>query len=186
MNASDPPPEPTPPPSFPPEPFPLQDGPVAIDGWTPARVDRIRPWLRPDAEWKEWDAPALPGPADAEASRFAAGLVEHPWQPDPLTGQPQRLCVTYDAAAIGLVSWHWEDESSGWRRVGIVLYDPANWGVGIGTRALRLWSDWLATLPDTRRLDLATWPGNVRMIRAARTCGFTDETRLPDDVVLAR
>lgn len=179
-----------------PDPFPLRGASVTIDAWTPERVDRIRPWLRPDAEWKTWDAPDLPGPADSEADRFAAGLVDHPWQPDPLTGRPQRLCVVAASAAIGLVSWHWEDEPSGWRRIGIVLYDPTRWGRGLGTEAFRLWSDWLAALPDTGRLDLATWSGNVRMIRAAHRCGFADETRLGgtrivrgeryDGVILAR
>lgn len=177
-------------------PFPLRDGPVVIDRWTAERVDRIRPWLRPDAEWKEWDAPYLPGPGDSSGEAFAEGLETNPWQPDPLTGLPQRLCISDDVDAVGFVSWQWEDETSGWRRIGIVLFDPSVWGRGLGTRALRLWSDWLGDLPDTHRLDLATWSGNVRMIRAARRCGFTDQTRLRgarivrgeryDGVILAR
>jgi len=177
-------------------PFPLRDGPVTVDRWTAERVDRIRPWLRPDAEWKEWDAPYQPGPSEPDGKLFADGLLANPWQPDPYTGEPQRLCIAADDVAVGLVSWHWMDETSGWRRIGIVLYDPAVWDGGIGTRALRLWSDWLAALPDSHRLDLASWSGNARMLRVANRCGFTDEARLRgarivrgeryDAVVLAR
>ena len=52
-------------------PFPLRDGPVTVDRWTDERVDRIRPWLRPDAEWKDWDAPYLPGPSEPDGKLFA-------------------------------------------------------------------------------------------------------------------
>ena len=68
----------------------------------------------------------------------------------------------------------------GWVRVGIVIYDAAYWGRGFGTNALRMWVGWLADADGIHRIDLVTWSGNERMIRAARTLGMVEEGRLRD------
>ncbi|MGH3357319.1 MAG: GNAT family N-acetyltransferase, partial [Nocardioidaceae bacterium] len=105
---------------------------------------------------------------------------EDPWQRDPSTGLPKRLAICIDGAAVGSVSWHWEDPTSGWVRIGIVIYDPSYWGRRYGSNALRLWVDWLAKQDPVHRIDLVTWSGNERMIRAATTLGMVEEGRLRD------
>ena len=79
---------------------------------------------------------------------------------------------------IGLVTWSWESEETYWPVVGIVLYEPATWGYGLGYEALGLWSDYLFdALPAIARLDLRTWSGNRGMMRLAEKLGYTLEAR---------
>lgn len=158
----------------------IVDGPLSIESWQPHHVEAITPWIRADAEWRQWDGPYFPAPSASARDAMAERLTEDPWQRDPSTGLPKRLAVCVDAAAVGSVSWHWEDPTSGWVRIGIVLYDPAFWSQGYGTRALRLWIDWLARQEPVHRIDLVTWSGNERMLRAARSLGMAEEGRLRD------
>lgn len=152
--------------------------PLRIESWQQQHIDAVTPWIRPDAEWKRWDGPYFPAPSTSARDAMAGKLAEDPWQRDAATGLPKRLAVCVDGTAVGSVSWHWEDPTSGWVRVGIVIYDPDYWGQGYGSAALRLWIDWLAGQDHIHRIDLVTWSGNERMLRAARTIGMTEEGRL--------
>ncbi|MEM7113544.1 MAG: GNAT family protein [Chloroflexota bacterium] len=52
------------------------------------------------------------------------------------------------------------------------------WSGGIGYEALGLWSDYLLkAMPELIRLGLATWSGNVRMMRLAEKLGYQEEAR---------
>ena len=82
---------------------------------------------------------------------------------------PQRL--------VGMVSWHWEAEESDWRRIGAIVFDPAVRGRGIGTEALRIWTDYLFANTDVVRLDFSTWSGNTRMLGVGHRLGFVEEAR---------
>jgi putative hydrolase of HD superfamily len=89
--------------------------------------------------------------------------------------------VIADAASDvlrGMVSWAWESAATHWPSVGIVIYDPAYWGQGLGYEALGLWSDYLfAAVPEFARLDLRTWSGNTGMQRLAAKLGYQEEAR---------
>lgn len=156
----------------------IVEGPLSIESWQPRHIEAITPWIRPDAEWRRWDGPYFPAPSASAREAMAERLAEDPWQRDPSTGLPKRLALCVHEDAVGSVSWHWEDPTSGWARVGIVIYDPAYWGQGHGTGALRLWLDWLARQEPVHRIDLVTWSGNERMIRSARSLGMVEEGRL--------
>ncbi len=79
---------------------------------------------------------------------------------------------------IGSVSRYWISQETNWSAVGIVIFDSASWGKGIGYEALGLWSDYLFTqFPDWVRLDLRTWSGNQGMIRLALKLGYSEEAR---------
>lgn len=156
----------------------LADRDVTIESWEVQHIAAVAPWLRPDAEWKQWDAPYLPGPTEQVRAAWVNQMYADPWQRDPVSDWPMRLPLCLRGEAVGSMSWTWQDRGSGWIRIGIVVYDPSLWGQGIGTTALRLWVDWLSTHPDAYRIDLTTWSGNQRMIRAARSIGMTDEAWL--------
>lgn len=156
----------------------LQDADLTVESWEVPHIASIAPWLRADAEWKRWDGPYFAGPSEDARGALVNQMYADPWQRDAISDWPMRLPLCRDGVAIGSLSWHWEDTTSGWIRVGIVIYDPDHWGAGIGTRALALWVRWLTTLPDAHRIDLATWSGNERMIRSARSIGMTDDARM--------
>jgi RimJ/RimL family protein N-acetyltransferase len=78
---------------------------------------------------------------------------------------------------LGQVSWYFESEVSDWRRLGIVLYDPASWSGGRGTEALRMWTDYLFAATEVVRLDFATWSGNTGMCRIGQKLGWVEEAR---------
>ncbi|GII99486.1 RimJ/RimL family protein N-acetyltransferase [Sediminihabitans luteus] len=141
----------------------------------------LREWLRPHHEWNRWDAPYLPRATDAEAARYAHAVAHPP--ADDGTGLPPSRAVVADPASgelLGVVSWYWESEPTGWARLGVVLYDPAVRGQGIGREALALWTSLLFDRTDWVRLDLATWSGNTAMCATARSLGFVEEARFRD------
>lgn len=88
------------------------------------------------------------------------------------------IVLNETGVVIGHVSWYWEDEQTDWRRLGVIVMDEAQWGRGIGTEALRLWTDHMFRVTDALHLDLATYSGNLGMIAAARKAGFTEEARI--------
>jgi len=120
----------------------------------------------------------FPRPADAEAEEICArlhdDLAEGAW-PTPR----QRLVVADPVTDVllGQVSWYFESEASDWRRVGVVLYDPASWSAGRGSEALRLWTDYLFATTEVVRLDFATWSGNIGMCRIGQKLGWHEEAR---------
>lgn len=149
---------------------------VTLRGWTHPDVDELRHWLEPQHEWHRWDGPYYPRPtpeqADALCSTLRAGIGRAD-APVP----PRRAVIDAGGGFIGMVSWYWESEVTGWRRLGIALYDPATWGSGYGSEAFGLWLDHLFTVTDDVRLDFATWSGNHGMLGIGRRLGMTEEAR---------
>ncbi len=77
---------------------------------------------------------------------------------------------------IGRVSRYWISRETKWLALGISIYNPDNWGQGIGFEALGLWGEYLLnSMPDIARLDLRTWSGNIGMINLAQKLGFSKE-----------
>src|SRR5690625_3514376 len=86
-------------------------------------------------EWKKWDAPYYPHSA-LRYEDFLRGSA--PW-----VNKDSRWLVEVDGAAVGTVSYYWEDEASNWLEIGIVLYQSENWSCGLGTRTLKMWIEHL-------------------------------------------
>jgi RimJ/RimL family protein N-acetyltransferase/catechol 2,3-dioxygenase-like lactoylglutathione lyase family enzyme len=129
----------------------------------------------PNPEWKKWDAPYFP----IEYRDFDSFSKELKQRLDAEEPVPSRLIIEVSGAVIGTVSYYWEHRPSNWLEVGIIIYDPAYWNSGIGTRALRLWIHYLfETMPSLPRIGLTTWSGNERMIRCAQKLGMQLEGRL--------
>jgi len=74
---------------------------------------------------------------------------------------------------IGEVSWYWKSEETNWMEIGIVIFNDAYWGKGIGYVALQKWIDHLfAEFPELVRLGLTTWSGNKRMMQLSEKLGM--------------
>lgn len=67
----------------------------------------------------------------------------------------------------------------GWWELGVLIFDPRHWGGGLGTQALRLWTDATFAQTGAHVLTLTTWGGNERIIRAAARTGFHECARIP-------
>ena len=136
------------------------------------------PWLRPHHEWHRWDAPYFRRPSDAEADQHCGTLAAEIGRGDWPTPR-QRLAVVdpLNDRLIGSIGWYYESEETDWRRIGIVLYDPATWSGGRGTEAVALWTSYLFRTTSIVRLDYATWSGNGRMCRVGQKLGWTEEGR---------
>ena len=135
-------------------------------------------WLSNSHEWKKYDGPYYPldeSKVSENIGRLRQRVEMADW-PEPR----QRLIIAEQATNmfVGMVSCYWESKETNWLSVGIVIYDPAFWSGGIGYEALGLWSDYLLTaMPELVRLGLATWSGNVRMMRLAEKLGYQEEAR---------
>lgn len=148
---------------------------VVLRDFEPADVPVLREWIRPHHDWHRWDGPYFDRPTDAEADAFCEAVLS---QATPR----ERLVVAdpEDDRLVGLVSWYWESKVSDWRRIGVVLYDPATWSGGRGTEAVALWTTYLFVATDIARLDFMTWSGNERMCRVGARLGWTEEARFRD------
>jgi len=150
----------------------------------PDDLAQLERWFQPDQEWHLWDGPYFPKMTSTQIgewmTRLAGELADGSLNAQP----PVRRAVVVRAdtpdAVVGSVSWHWESEASDWRRVGLTVYDPATRGHGVGTEALRIWTDYLFAVTDIVRLDYSTWSGNTRMIGVGRKLGYTEEARFRD------
>ena len=136
-------------------------------------------WQAPEHSWHDTNGPYFGRPTAAEGARVSgamATLVERPVSALPVP-RARLAVVDLTDRLVGVVTWHWESEETGWRRMGIVLFDPAVRGHGIGTEALALWTSYLFETTSVRRLDFATYSGNMAMCGIGRRLGFTEEAR---------
>ncbi len=153
---------------------------ILLRHFTVEDLPAYRAWLQPDQEWHLWDGPygvvLEPAEIDVRLERLRGRIEDGSLRVAPIeraviatSDDPQRL--------VGMVSWHWEAEESDWRRIGGVIFDPAVRGRGIGTEALRIWTDYLFANTEVVRLDFSTWSGNIRMLGVGHRLGFVEEAR---------
>lgn len=84
--------------------------------------------------------------------------------PDPLS--QKRMIVNSQDELLGEVNWYWKSEETNWLEIGVVIFDEANWGKGIGYEALKLWIDEMfTTRKEIVRIGLTTWSGNEGMMK---------------------
>lgn len=161
---------------------------VRLRHWRAEDVAPYREWLRPHQEWHQWDGPYFERPSaevcDGIAERLRRIVAEEQgvwWAAsDPEHVLPVARVVVADAASdelVGTVSWSWESVETEWARMGITIYEPGLRGSGRGTEALQLWTSYLFRTTDWRRLDYATWSGNIPMMRVGQKLGFREEGR---------
>ncbi|GAA3898435.1 GNAT family N-acetyltransferase [Microbacterium invictum] len=147
-------------------------------------IEQLRRWFQPDQEWHRWDGPyfakMIPAEVDTAMDRLATTIADGSYAAEHPVRRAAIVPPDDPGTVIGSVSWHWESEESDWRRMGVTVYDPAGRGHGVGTAALRIWTDYLFATTDVVRLDYSTWSGNTRMLAVGARLGFTEEARFRD------
>ena len=161
--------------------------------FAPLVADRVR--LRPlsssdasdHARWRNDPEVAYwATAADPNFGPVAEAAVER-WFFEKLPGLDPRaagvLAVDLlDGRHIGMVDYRDLDTVVRSATVGITIGEKDLWGAGYGTEALSLLIEHLFSRLNLRRLQLDTWSGNERAIRAFRRLGFEEEGRLRDAV----
>lgn len=155
---------------------------LILRDWQPSDLNTFAHWQQPGHRWQALDGPYYPKPKPDDIPGMVAqirGWLEKDAWPTPRT----RLNIADKASnkMLGQVSWYWTSKETNWLSVGIVIYNPANWGKGLGFEALGLWCDYLwQAMPELARLDLRTWSGNSGMMHLAEKIGFKEEARFRD------
>lgn len=150
---------------------------ITLRDWVLADLPVYAEWMNPSHRWHELDGPYYPRPT-AEATAQINAKRQAYIEQNSFSSPRVNLVIAQDDAFIGMVSRYWQSEETNWLSVGIVIYDPAQWGKGLGYEALGLWSEYLfAAMPQLARLDLRTWSGNMGMMRLALKLGYAEEAR---------
>lgn len=138
-------------------------------------LPKYQHWLSGDFLWKKLDGPYYKKPKnDDEVNQYISKKEAAIVKGDLKT--PRASMVIADGASnqfVGTVGWYWQSKETYWLSTGLVIYDEAHWGKGLGYEALGLWSCYLfKNMPDIARLDLRSWSGNTGMMRLAEKLGY--------------
>ncbi|MET9012696.1 GNAT family protein [Streptomyces olivaceoviridis] len=131
---------------------------------------------RNDPEVVRWAAGGDPlfGPVTAEAIRlgFDTMLRLNPRESAVFTVEDLA-----DGTVIGMADYRDLDLYAGVATLGVTIGEREFWGRGHGRDALRLLVDHLFGAYGLNRLELDTWSGNERAVRAFTKLGFREEGR---------
>ena len=145
---------------------------------TAADLPTLHHWLHAELspEWRRWD-----GPYFYRSQQEPVSLEAYTQRELAQPASPHSQIIAVDGQCIGFINRHEEAPAlGGWWELGVVIFDPAYWSGGYGTRALELWV--AATFRDTAAhvFTLTTWSGNLRMCRAAGRVGLRECARIPE------
>lgn len=149
---------------------------TVLRDWTLEDLADFKFWLQPQHRWHDLNGPyykITETEAAEKVKKLESKIAEKRFS------EPRSQLVIADKSSnqlIGTVSSYWESKETNWLCAGITIYNPENWGKGIGLEALSLWVNYLFMAHSSIvRLDLRTWSGNQGMIKLAEKLGFTKE-----------
>lgn len=149
---------------------------IRLRDWSLEDVESYKAWQKPGMRWKALDGPYYQTSID-ESEKLAKELQDKIQNQD--FPNPRMRLVIADLETnrlMGTVSSYWESKETNWLCVGISIYNPSDWGQGIGWEALGLWCDHLFSIrSEIIRLDMRTWSGNSGLVRLAGKLGFMQE-----------
>lgn len=136
-------------------------------------------WNQGKHAWMDLDGPYYPKATPDEMGQILANMEKVIRAGHFPTPPPSLVIADLETnVLLGRVSWYWISRETNWVANGIVIYDPAYWGKGIGYESLGLWNQYLfEAFPKINRLDLRTWSGNQGMMRLATKIGYREEAR---------
>ena len=127
-----------------------------------------------DAEVHHW-AQGDYAPPDLTFAQYKA----HYAPPIGKSGEAESFTIiARPETVIGFTGYFNANRRIGKVRVGIGIGEKAYWGKGYGREAMRLLLAYLFDKLGYQRVELDTWSGNERAIRAYQACGFQTEGRL--------
>ncbi|MEO1438169.1 MAG: GNAT family protein [Bacteroidota bacterium] len=131
-------------------------------------LEGYQKWKAPHHTYHQLNGPYYSKPSLDEIQQLIDRLrviLQTPTD-DPTPGR--MLISNPQNELLGEVNWYWKSQETNWLEVGLLLFDEANWGKGIGSQALPLWIDHVfQSKPELVRIGLSTWSGNTGMIRLA-------------------
>ncbi|MDR0921554.1 MAG: GNAT family N-acetyltransferase [Lactobacillales bacterium] len=125
---------------------------------------------RTNLEWLNWNGPYFNDPIYTK-EEFMKKIVPR------YIHSEKRYAIEVAGEVIGEISWYYEDKKlERWLEIGLAIFDNAEWGQGYGSRALKLWIDYLFNeVTDLPHIGLTTWSGNERMLKVAQKVGLKEE-----------
>jgi len=111
---------------------------------------------------------------EAEARRWA----------DRLAGNPYGWVIEHEGRFLGEIFLNDVDLADGDARLACGLYDPEKLGQGLGRRAVRLVLAYCFEQLRLHRVGLRVIAYNERAFRCYRACGFQEEGRLREAVLM--
>ncbi|MFI6566111.1 GNAT family N-acetyltransferase [Streptomyces sp. NPDC050534] len=131
---------------------------------------------RNDPEVVRWAAAGDPmfGPVTAEAVRLGFDTMLR------LSPRESAVFTVEDltgGTVIGMADYRDLDPHAGVATLGITIGERELWGGGYGSDAVRLLAGHLFGAYGLSRLELDTWSGNERAVRAFARLGFREEGR---------
>jgi [ribosomal protein S5]-alanine N-acetyltransferase len=112
--------------------------------------------------------------ADQPDDRPMTGIEARQWY-EKLSNQPYTWIIEWQGRAIGHNRLHELDPRNRRARYYIGIFDPACWGLGLGTQATILVLAYAFDLLKLHRVDLRVLAYNQRAIRAYTKAGFVQE-----------
>ena len=149
---------------------------IKLRGWHLEDLEVFKHWQKPGHQWQELDGPYYR--SDKDQSEELTEALRHKIVQNDFASPPMRLVIAdiSNNQLIGTVSSYWESVETYWLCIGITIFEPKNWGQGVGQEALGLWIEFLfKNRPELVRLDMRTWSGNQGLMRLAEKLGFKQE-----------
>ncbi|MEE4492373.1 GNAT family N-acetyltransferase [Streptomyces sp. BE230] len=139
---------------------------------------------RNDPEVVHWATGGDPvfGPVTAEAIGLAFDTMLRLMPRDSAVLTVEDLS---NGAVIGMVDYRDLDPFAGLVTVGVTIGSRDHWGGGYGSEALKLLVGHLFGAFGLHRIELDTWSGNERAVRAFAKAGFREEGRRRETVLVA-
>ncbi|MFI6653559.1 GNAT family N-acetyltransferase [Streptomyces sp. NPDC050529] len=139
---------------------------------------------RNDPEVVRWATGGDPvfGPVTAEAIGLAFDTMLRLMPRDSAVFTVEDLS---NGAVIGMVDYRDLDPFAGLVTVGVTIGSRDHWGGGYGSEALKLLVGHLFGAFGLHRIELDTWSGNERAVRAFTKAGFREEGRRRETVLVA-
>jgi len=151
---------------------------VTLRNLTKQDLEEYTFWKLPIHKYHDYNGPYFQKLSEAEARKKISALA-HEIDQGNTNPLPQKKIISNSRKEIlGEVSWYWKSKETNWLEVGIIIFNEANWGKGIGKNALSQWIDELfQTKKEIVRLGFSTWSGNEGMIKLAKHLGMQEEAR---------
>lgn len=119
---------------------------VSLRDWRLEDLETYSWWLAPGNLWQQLDGPYYAKPSAGQVREIIASKRE------TIESGNLAIALRESNEFLGMVTRSWESRETNWLTVGIVIFDPAWWGRGIGYEALGLGhgvprEDWEALYP---------------------------------------
>lgn len=142
----------------------------------PTDVDAFLRW-QIQGQWRLLDAPwggVRTTYTEAEEAQYRQRFLEELVKDLP-SPRKRAVITLLDERPVGWVIRYGEERFPDTWMIGIDICEDEHLDRGLGTKALRLWVDYLFTNSSIHRIGLDTWSFNPRMMRVAEKLGFASE-----------